>query len=147
MSKRGYFAIGIENPKTSENVGTLWRSALIFGAQYVFTIGRRYKTQRSDTPKTPKHIPLFNYADFDDFYQHLPHDCVLTGIELDSRARDIKNFVHPERQIFLLGAEDVGLTKRAIESCHALIQLPGSFSMNVASAGTIVMYDKWSKMR
>lgn len=142
---RGFFAIGIESPKTFENVGTLWRSALILGAQYIFTINRRYKEQRSDTPKTPKHIPLFHYPTFDDFYQHLPHDCSLTGIELDSRARDIKSFIHPERAAYILGAEDAGLSQMALSACQHIIQLPGGFSMNVASAGTIVMYDRWSK--
>jgi tRNA (guanosine-2'-O-)-methyltransferase len=42
---RGYYGIGIENVKTAENVGTLWRSAYILGASFIFTIGKRYKKQ------------------------------------------------------------------------------------------------------
>ena len=35
MEKRGYFGIGIMNPKTEMNVGSLWRSANILGATSV----------------------------------------------------------------------------------------------------------------
>ena len=47
--KRGFFGVGIENTKTHQNIGTLWRSASIMGASFMFTIGKRYKKQASDT--------------------------------------------------------------------------------------------------
>jgi hypothetical protein len=34
---RGYFGIGIYHGKTEENIGTLWRSAYAYGADFVFT--------------------------------------------------------------------------------------------------------------
>lgn len=36
--KRGYYGIGIYHPKTTENVGTLWRSAHNFGADFPTSI-------------------------------------------------------------------------------------------------------------
>ena len=36
---RGYFGIGIYGPKMTKNIGTLWRTADIFGADFMFTIG------------------------------------------------------------------------------------------------------------
>jgi tRNA G18 (ribose-2'-O)-methylase SpoU len=140
--KRGFFAIGIQNTKTEMNVGTLWRSANLMGASYIFTIGRRYKRQASDTMQTWRHIPLINYETFDEFYKALPYDCQLVGIELDDKSIPLKEFTHPERAIYLLGAEDNGLTKEAIDKCHHIVQLPGDHSMNVAVAGSIVMYDR-----
>lgn len=41
MAKRGYFGIGIFHGKSSENLGTLWRSAAILGADFIFTIGKQ----------------------------------------------------------------------------------------------------------
>ncbi len=35
----GYFGIGIYGPKMTKNIGTLWRTADIFGADFMFTIG------------------------------------------------------------------------------------------------------------
>ena len=61
--KRGYFAIGIYESKTETNIGTLWRSAYNFGADFIFTIGKRYKKEPSDTTKSERHIPLYGYDD------------------------------------------------------------------------------------
>ena len=142
---RGYFGVGIWHPKTENNVGTLWRSATLLGASFCFTVGRRYSKQSSDTTSAWRHIPLCHYDDVDDLVKHLPYSCPLIGVELDARARDIAAFVHPERACYLLGAEDHGLSDTVRERCHALVQLPGAFSMNVAAAGTVVMYDRHLK--
>ncbi len=140
---RGYFAIGVQNIKTNMNLGTLWRSAYIFDAAYIFTIGKRFKKQASDTVKAYRQIPCYDYQAMDDFA--IPYDCMLIGIELDDDAVNIKNFVHPERCIYLLGAEDNGLTAEIQERCHYIVQLPGKECMNVATAGSIIMYDRWTK--
>ena len=145
-SKRGFFGIGILNGKTKENIGTLWRSADLLGASFIFTIGRRYKHQASDTLKTSRHIPLYHYETFGEFYKSMPHDCQLVGVELDEKSSYIAEFKHPERCIYLLGAEDNGLTSHSIEKCLHLVQLPGRASMNVAVAGSIVMYDRICKL-
>ena len=60
----GYYVIGIYHTKTECNVGTLYRSAYQLGAAFVFTIGRRYKKQASDTYNTTLHIPLYHYESF-----------------------------------------------------------------------------------
>jgi tRNA G18 (ribose-2'-O)-methylase SpoU len=140
--KRGYFAIGIYGGKNSINTGTLWRSANIMGAAFIFTIGQRYKKQASDTMSTPKHVPLYQYPDFESFYGNMPSDCLLVGVELDGNAVDIRSFKHPERAMYLLGAEDNGLPKAVMVRCHRLVQLPGENSMNVSVAGSIVLYDR-----
>lgn len=142
---RGYFAIGVEHPKTHHNIGTLWRTANLFDAAFIFTVGRRYTKQCSDTLCTPRHIPLFNFTTLDDLWEHIPYDCRVIGIELDDRSVQLRRFSHPQRAIYLLGAEDNGLTKEALNRCHAIVQLPGRASMNVAVAGSIVVYDRWQK--
>lgn len=140
--QRGFFGIGIQNTKTEQNIGTLWRSASIMGASFIFTVGKRYKKQASDTMKSWRHIPLYNYENLEDFYKSLPYDCRLIGVELDDKSIPISEFKHPERCIYLLGAEDSGLSQDAILKCHKLIQLPGDHCLNVAVAGSIVMYDR-----
>lgn len=139
---RGYFGIGIENTKTAVNVGTLWRSAQIFGAAFLFTIGRRYVQQASDTLKSWRHMPLYTYDSFDTFYAQMPYDCQLIGVELDERASSLERFTHPQRCVYLLGAEDHGLSAEARRRCHRLVQLPGDHCLNVAVAGSIVLYHR-----
>lgn len=142
---RGYFGIGIFHGKTAENIGTLWRSANIFGADFIFTIGKRYAGQCTDTMATPKRVPLFHYKDWDDFFSHTPYNCPVVAVELDDRSIPIKNYVHPERCIYLLGAEDHGLPPEVLDKCQAVVQLPGDYCLNVSTAGSIVMYDRINK--
>jgi tRNA G18 (ribose-2'-O)-methylase SpoU len=137
-----FFGIGIEHVKTTHNIGTLWRSADLLGAAFIFTIGRRYKQQNSDTMKSHHTIPLYRYENFDDFFEHMPYGAPLIGVELDERAIDLASFVHPKRSVYLLGAEDHGLSREAIKRCHGMVKLPGRYSMNVAVAGSIIMYDR-----
>lgn len=145
MSERGFFGIGIVGSKTPLNVGTLWRSAGSLGAQFIFTAGRRYPRQASDTIKAWKHIPLFEFDTLDDLFGHIPKDCVPVAVELDDDSRPLSNYVHPERAIYILGAEDNGLPRRALDRCRDTIQIPGTYCLNVAVAGSIVLYDRVAK--
>ena len=140
--KRGYFGIGIFHCKTETNVGTLWRSAAILGADFIFTIGKRYQAQSSDTVKAPRHIPLYHYKDYDDFFQHVPYSCPVIAVELADNSVPLETFVHPERCIYLLGAEDHGIPESILTRCQNTVQLIGEFCYNVSTAGSIVMYDR-----
>lgn len=41
--QKGFFGIGVYQIKRSENIGTLWRSAYILGASFIFTIEKNTK--------------------------------------------------------------------------------------------------------
>jgi tRNA G18 (ribose-2'-O)-methylase SpoU len=142
VSQRGYFGIGIEHHKTEANIGTLWRSAFTFGASFLFTIARRYQPQASDTTQAWRHIPLSSYLTLDVFWEAIPRDCQVIGIELDARAKPLESFRHPERAVYLLGAEDHGLSNAARERCHRIVQIDVPVCLNVAVAGSIVMYHR-----
>jgi tRNA G18 (ribose-2'-O)-methylase SpoU len=142
---RGYFEIGIFHGKTPENVGTLWRSAYQMGAAGIFTIGKRYQKQASDTTNAYRNIPLRNYATLDEFLAAQPYDCQLIGVEMGGKT--LSSFAHPERAIYLLGAEDHGLPPNVLARCQRLVSLPSvrTNSYNVAVAGSVVMYDRMTK--
>lgn len=144
---RGFFAVGIYGNKTPANLGTLWRSASLFDAAFVYTVGKRYERQCSDTMKTPLHTPLFHFADVDDLIDHLPHGCPLVGVELDDRSVPLSAYGHPQRAAYLLGAEDIGLPPRVLARCHEVVQIEtvAPWSMNVAVAGSIVLHDRHVK--
>ena len=101
---RGYYGIGIYNGKNVANIGTLWRSAAILGADFIFVIGKRYRKQCSDTMNTPRHIPLYHYDDWNDFFKHVPYDCPVVAVELDENSIPLESYNHRERCIYLLGA-------------------------------------------
>ncbi len=144
---RGYFGIGIYNWKKDVNIGTLWRSAFMFDASFIFTIGREYKYQHSDTVKSYKHIPLFNYPDFNEFKKNIPFFAKIIGIEMTDNSRLLTKYIHPDRAIYILGAEDSGLSESIMVQCQDIIQIPTKqkYSLNVSTAGAIIMYDRFMK--
>jgi tRNA (guanosine-2'-O-)-methyltransferase len=145
--EQGFFGIGIQNGKTPENLGVLWRSAQNMGASFIFTVGKRYAKQACDTHKATGAMPYFHYLNFDDFYAHLPKGAELVGVEFDDKAVPLEEFTHPRRCVYLLGAEDNGLTKNAIDKSHHLVKFDTSLSVNVSVAGSIIMYDRNLKLK
>lgn len=146
LSEETFFGIGVYHPKTSHNIGTLWRSAYILGASYIFIIGGKYKHQTSDTSKAWSKIPFFRYKDIDHFYESMPYSTQLVGLELSDNSHPIKDFKHPDRASYLLGAEDTGLPEHVLNRCHHLVQLPGKTSLNVAVSGSIILFDRINKI-
>lgn len=138
----GYFEIGIFHTKTEQNVGTLWRSAFQLGAAGIFTIGRRYKRQSSDTYNVMNNIPLRHYEDFEDFKANRPIGAALVGVEMGGIP--LSQFTHPRNAIYLLGAEDHGLPPEIMEYCNKIVSIEsvGLPSYNVAVAGSLVMYHR-----
>jgi tRNA G18 (ribose-2'-O)-methylase SpoU len=145
-NKEGYCAIGVYRGKTEHNMGTLWRSAYILGASYIFTVDKKYKKQSSDVVRAWSRIPLFHYKTFEDLLNNIPHDCRLVGIEIDDKATFLHEFQHPKRAIYLLGAENDGLPQEILDKCHYVIKLPGNSSLNVAVTGSIVLHDRVTKV-
>jgi tRNA (guanosine-2'-O-)-methyltransferase len=143
--KRGYYGIGIYHPKTTENIGTLWRTAHNFGADFIFTIGKRYKKQASDTTKAERHIPLYEYETFEDLRNHLPRGCSIIFIEQAEGAKNLKDATHPETACYILGAEDYGIPEHMMHD-YQKIFINTPLCLNVSVAGSIVIYDRHIKL-
>lgn len=138
----GYYEIGIYNVKSEVNMGTLWRSAYQLGASGIFTIGRRYHKEKSDTTKASRHIPMRHYDDFEQFKKFMPAGATLVGVEMGGSP--LSNFAHPKSCVYLLGAEDYGLPHEILAECNCVVSLQSinQPSYNVAVAGSIVMYSR-----
>jgi len=141
MSKRGFYGIAFYEPKFTENIGTAIRNAHCFDADFICLIGKRYKKTPSDTTKAQKHIPLYEYKDLKDFIEHTPKDCEIVSVEVDGN--DIKNFVHPERAIYLIGGED--RTLPIIKSRR--VTFPTRYCVNMAVASGLILYDRVIKSK
>ncbi len=144
---RGYFGIGIWNPQYECNMGTLFRSAYLFNTNFLFTIGRKYKRQSADTVDARRHIPFYNYESSDDFFKHLPTGARLIAVENVSNSYNLSNFVHPEQAIYILGSECQTLPQKILDKCYACVKIttPKDVCMNVSVAGSILLYDRFTK--
>ncbi len=141
----GFFGIGILNTTDEINIGTLWRSAYILGASFIFTVGKKYQLEGSDVTKAWTKIPLYHYQTFEELKENLPFSTQLIAVEMGEEAKSINEFEHPDRAVYLLGNEISGLPQQTIKECQSVIKLPGEHSLNVAVSGSIVMYDRMNK--
>lgn len=139
------FAIGIERTKKAVNVGTLLRSAYNFGASMIFTIGMRYEKQASDTTKAFRHIPLLNFKTWGEYKQHAPYSWEHVGVEIEEKSISLPLFVHPKSAVYLLGPEDGSLSAEARVICKSIVSIPSNRCLNLAVAGSIIMYDRIAK--
>jgi tRNA G18 (ribose-2'-O)-methylase SpoU len=139
---RGYFAIGVEGISKAVNLGNLLRSAHAFGASFAFTIGAdaRALQTMADTSKASTHLPVYHWRSQAEL--ELPKGCSLVGVEILDAAQDLPSFPHPLRAAYVLGPERGALSPGLAARCHHLVRIPAAFSLNVATAGAIVMYDR-----
>lgn len=139
---RGYFSIGVEGISKPMNLGTLMRSAHAFNASFCFSldVSKRLKTTLADTANSFEHLPYYDWATVDDMV--LPKGCQLVGIELTDDAIELPSFRHPPRAAYVLGRERGSLSPALMERCDHIVKIPTLFCVNVAIAGSIVMYDR-----
>jgi tRNA (guanosine-2'-O-)-methyltransferase len=139
------FGIGVEHIKREVNIGTLLRSAYCLGAAFVFTVGRRYERQGGDTVKAFRHLPVWHFGTWEEYWTHAPLAWVPVGVEIWPGAEPLETFRHPPMAVYWLGGEDRDLSSEARARCAALVQIPSRHCLNVATAGSIIMYDRQAK--
>ncbi|MDF1719140.1 MAG: RNA methyltransferase [Minwuia sp.] len=139
---RGYFGIGVLQFSKFKNAGNLFRTAHAFGASFVYTIAAEFSASKlaSDTSRSSRAVPWYEYDSFDAL--SLPRGCALVGVELTDEAIDLPRFHHPLAAAYLMGPEKGSLTPEIIDRCDHVVRIPTGFSLNVATAGAILMYDR-----
>src|SRR5512145_2006520 len=140
---RGYFGVGVEGVSKAMNVGSLLRTAHAFGASFVFTVAAVYPREeggRADTSDTPGAVPFYAYDSVEAL--RLPRGCVLVGVEIVDDAIDLPSFRHPRCAAYVLGPERGALSPRMTALCEHVVKIPARFSINLALAGALVMYDR-----
>lgn len=140
-TSRGYAGIGLVQPKTSINIGSVLRAAGCFGAAMVAVSGRRYKKALTDTMCAYRHLPLIQV---DDVRLVIPYDCVPVAIERRDDGIPLPAYKHPQRAFYIFGPEDGEVPRDVRESCRDTVYIP-SGSLNLAAAVNVVLYDRAAK--
>lgn len=144
---RGYFGVGLVNPKSAVNVGSVLRAAHCFSAAFIHVTGQRFKRLKqnpTDTMKSWKHLPV---TELDDIFDALPHSCVPIAVDLLPDALPLPKFKHPERAFYIFGAEDATLGKAVTSRCKYSIVIPSKYCLNLAAAVNVILYDRISKYK
>ena len=139
---RGYAGVGLDNPKSNENVGAALRACAVYDASFLATTGRRYHRNRVDTRKHYRHMPFMQVTDLRDI---VPYDCVPVAIDLIEGAAPLHEYTNPERAFYIFGAEDATLGDRVLGWCRDVVYVPTNGCMNLAATVNVVLYDRLAK--
>ena len=72
----------------------------------------------------------------------MPLGCRLVGIEITDDAIELPSFRHPRQCAYILGSEREGLSPAVQSVCDYIVKIPTRFSVNLGTAGALVMYDR-----
>ena len=139
---RGYCGIGLLNPKTGPNIGSVMRAVGIYGAAFLAIEGDRFRRCPADTMKHWRHIPVISGITL---HEAIPYDCVPVAVDLVERAKPLTTYKHPERAFYIFGPEDGTLGERHLSWCRDVVYVPTNGCMNLAAAVNVVLYDRMAK--
>lgn len=140
---RGFACIGLDNPKFGGNVGAAMRAVGCYGADLVVIAGTRFKREATDTCKAWRHVPVI--AGLNDVFDAIPYDCVPVAVDLVDGAVPLPDYAHPERAMYIFGAEDATLGQRILSRCLDRVMVPTRHCMNLAATVNVVLYDRLAK--
>lgn len=137
--------IGLINPKTPSNVGSVLRAAGCFGVEAVFYTGERYERAaqfNTDTKSVNRNIPIHHATSLID---SIPAKAKLVCVELAEGAIPLPQFQHPDNVFYLFGPEDGTLDQNLIDRADAVVYVPTIGCMNLAATVNVVLYDRLAK--
>jgi len=141
---RGFACIGLDAPKSAENVGSVMRAAHAYRVAQVNIRGARGKSllHSTNTPMAHRHTPTFIV---DDMLGYIPHDTQIVAIDLIPGAKSLTTFSHPERALYVFGSEDGTLGSRITGRAQHVVYVPTRCCMNLAATVNVVLYDRMVK--
>lgn len=139
---RGFAAIGLYNPKSEKNIGSVLRAAGCYDAGLVAIQGRRFKKSATDTQDAWRHMPVI---ETDDIMSAIPMGAIPVAIEFVKSARSLPAYTHPESAFYIFGPEDGSIASRIVTQCRDVVYVPTSYCMNLAATVNVVLYDRMVK--
>jgi tRNA(Leu) C34 or U34 (ribose-2'-O)-methylase TrmL len=138
-------SIGLSNPKSPVNVGSVMRAAGCFGVDAVYYTGKRYPLAakfNTDTGDAGRHIPL---TGVECLLESVPAGVELVCVELVEGAAPLSEYRHPDKAFYLFGPEDGTLDQALIDRADAVLYIPTTGCLNLAATVNIVLYDRLAK--
>lgn len=143
--------IGLVNPKSPDNVGSVMRAAGNYRVDSVFYTGKRYPRALMRNTNLPdmhrsvsKAVPLSESpSEFVDEASNMKIVCV----EFAENAISLPEFEHPEKAFYIFGPEDGSISQNIINRAHAVVYIPTVGCMNLAATVNVLLYDRLAKSK
>jgi len=141
--------IGLCNPKSPENVGSVMRAAANYRVDSVFYTGERYlramqsRVGSTDTSRRiGKNVPLNAEQNLIDI---AVEGTKIVCIELVEGAIPLPEFQHPKNALYIFGPEDGSISQAIIDKADAVVYIPTIGCMNLAATVNVLLYDRLAK--
>ena len=138
-------SIGLTNPKSTTNVGAVFRAAGCFQAQSILYTGTRYDRAApfcTDTQNLNKSIPL---TKVECLIESAPEGAQIVVIELVENAQSLPGFQHPDNAFYIFGPEDGSVPKSIVKKADSVVYIPTKGCLNLAATVNVVLYDRLAK--
>lgn len=140
-------SIGLINPKSPSNVGSVMRAAGCFQVNSVFYTGARYERAAkftTDTKNISDAIPLLAV---DCFLSNIDPDMAVVCVELVEGAVPLPEYRHPDNALYIFGPEDGSISQALIDRADAVVYIPTIGCLNLAATVNVVLYDRLAKVK
>jgi len=139
--------IGLINPKSPSNVGSVMRAAGCYQADAVFYTGQRYARAakfNTDTKSINKKIPLNG---IEDIIAAKSTNMKIVCVDLVEGATPLPEYQHPEQALYILGPEDGSIEQSIIDQADDVVYVPTIGCMNLAATTNVLLYDRMAKLQ
>lgn len=139
--------IGLTNPKSATNVGSVMRAAGCYCVDGVIYTGERYDRAvklNTDTKQIRSTIPLNKV---DDLLAYKSPDTKIVCVDLVIGATPLPAFTHPENALYIFGPEDGTIPQNVIDKADHVVYVPTKGCMNLAASVNVLLYDRLAKSK
>ena len=148
--KYSQVSIGLSNPKSPENVGSVLRAAGNYRVNSVLYTGQRYERALKLNPDIPnvsrKVSENVSLTSVESLVEDVPDDLKIICVEFAMDAISLPQFQHPEKACYIFGPEDGNISQDIIDSADAVVYVPTVGSMNLAASVNVVLDDRLAKL-
>lgn len=137
--------IGLTNPKSPTNVGSIMRASGCYQVDAVFYTGKRYTRAakfHTDTKNATLKIPL---TECESLIDVVPQGAKIICVDLVEGAIPLPEFKHPENAFYVFGPEDGTIDQNVIDQADDVVYIPTIGCMNLAATVNVVLYDRLAK--
>ncbi|WP_340677389.1 RNA methyltransferase [Paraglaciecola sp.] len=138
--------IGLVNPKSPENMGSVLRAAGCYQVSSIHYTGTRYDRARQFVTDTKNRYLNITPTHVDDLIAIAKQQKLKTvAVELVVGAIPLPDFDHPPQALYLFGPEDGSIDQAILDHCDAIVYVPTIGCMNLAATVNVLLYDRMSK--
>ncbi len=154
-AKKTPLIVVLDNIRSLNNIGSIFRSADAFLIQKIYLCGITATPPHKDIHKTALGATESVEWEYRENAEHLvdelrpKHHCL--AVEQTEEATDLQDFMPDPNQsyVVIFGNEVKGVSQSVVDRCHGTLEIPQfgtKHSLNVAVSAGVVLWDFWSKL-